>query len=267
VGLLTAQFLEFDDKASVLVFDTEQSKFHAQKAIKRIHRLLEWEETKNNKRLRVFRLRELTTDQRLEFVKSAIEYYRPDLVFLDGVRDTIHDFNSIAESSEVINLLMKLSSETNSHICCILHENKSDNNLRGHAGTELQNKSETVISVDRTDDFTSEVTPKFCRNIAFEKFYFKISENGLPEYCEPEVKPKNTDKLKMIFEDILPKDITYNYAELRSKVMEKCDIKERSAEYKIKQALEQSIITKNSAGLYYSTDLNNVNATENELPF
>mgnify|MGYP007001916110 CR=1 FL=1 len=37
------------------------------------------------------------------------------------------------------------------HIFTVLHENKIDNNVRGHIGTELQNKSETVISVRKQE--------------------------------------------------------------------------------------------------------------------
>lgn len=77
------------------------------------------------------------------------------MVFLDGVRDIMHNFNDIRESSTIADLLMRLSSVYSCHICCVLYENKSDANAHGHAGTELQNKSETVIYVSK-DAQTSE---------------------------------------------------------------------------------------------------------------
>jgi len=263
VCLLASQFLEYEDKEKIMIFDTEQGLFHAQKTIKRIHRLLNWEENKNNERLLAFFLRELATKERLEFVKKAIENFKPDLVFIDGVRDLMNDFNSIAESSDIVNLLMKLSSENNNHICVILHENKGDNNLRGHAGTEIQNKSESVISVEK-DGEVSVVTPKFCRNIEFDKFHFKVNENGLPEYCDPEIKPKNTDKLVSLFTELLPATITLSYSDLRSKIMQKLEIKERSAEYKINTAIKQKIIIKNEVGFYHTPI---VNIEDEKLPF
>jgi len=248
--LLSAQFIENEDNGKVMIFDTEQGLFHAQKAIKRIHRLLEWDENINNERLRAFFLRELTSEQRLEFVKNAIGHFKPDLVFVDGIRDLMNDFNSIAESSEIVNLLMKLSSENNNHICVILHENKGDNNLRGHAGTEIQNKSESVISVEKEGD-VSAVTPKFCRNIEFDKFHFKINENGLPEMCEPDMKPKNTDKLVSLFTELLPETCTLSYSDLRSRIMQKLDVKERNAEYKINTACKLGVLIKNEVGFYH----------------
>ena len=269
VCLLASQFLECEDKGNVMIFDTEQGLFHAQKAIKRIHRQLEWEENTNNKRLRAFFLRELTTEKRLEFVRNAIGHYKPDLVFIDGVRDLMNDFNSISESSDIVNLLMNLSSENNNHICVVLHENKVDNNLRGHAGTEIQNKSETVISVE-TDGDISEVTPKYCRNIDFDKFHFKINDDGLPEMCEPEIKPKNRDKLVSLFTELLPAAVTLSYSDLRDRVMNASGKSKQTAERYIKEVVETGVIVKNSVGLYYSS-LNNINVNnienDNHLSF
>ncbi len=43
------------------------------------------------------------------------------LVIIDGIRDLMYDINSPSESSELINLLMKWSSEYNLHIHTVLH--------------------------------------------------------------------------------------------------------------------------------------------------
>ena len=268
ICLLSGQFLESTDNLKVVIFDTEQAIFHVQKATKRIHRLLDWEDNRNDDRLRVFSLRELDTEKRREFVKSAIEHFRPDMAFVDGARDLLHDFNNISESTEIVNLLMNLSSVYNCHICCVLHENKADNNVRGHAGTELQNKAESVISVE-ADGEVSAVSPKYCRNIPFEKFYCRIDENGLPGYCDPEMKPKNNDKLKSLFEELLPGFYSLAFADLRTKVMDKTGVAIRTAERRIKDAIDADIIVKNAVGLYYSSFNNSdLNTVENEtFPF
>ncbi len=46
------------------------------------------------------------------------------LVIIDGIRDLMYDINSPSESSELINLLMRWSSEYNLHIHTVLHLNK-----------------------------------------------------------------------------------------------------------------------------------------------
>ena len=250
-ALLTAQIIENENSNfKVIIFDTEQSQYHAQKTPKRIHSLLEWNENLNNEQLMVFRLRELNVEERKKIVEDVINHYKPDLVFIDGIRDLVYDFNSPTESSNIVNLLMKLSSQHNCHICSVLHLNKGNSNtLRGHLGTEMENKSETVIVVDKKGE-KSLVIPKDCRNIDFDEFYFKVNEKGLPELCNPELMPKSSNKLKSMFDDIFSTVATIRYSELRSKIMEKCRINDKSAEKKIKEATEQSIIIKND-GYYF----------------
>ena len=249
IGLFSSQFLERTQKETIIIFDTEQAQFHVQKSTKRIHQLLRWRTDSNNKRLRVFTLRTKNNKERKEFIEQKILHYCPDLVFIDGVRDLVDDFNSPTESSTIVNFLMKMSSETNCHICSVLHQNKADNNLRGHAGTELANKSETVISVEKIDEFVSAVIPVYCRNTPFDKFYFRINEEVLPELCQPQLKHKNTDSVTMLFKEILHESL--KYADLVNKIMEKKGIKKRAAERNITSAIEQSIIFKDSADFYY----------------
>lgn len=60
------------------------------------------------------------------------------------------DINSTGESVEVINKMMEWSSKYDLHIHCVLHLNKGDNNVRGHIGTEMSNKAETVLVISKT---------------------------------------------------------------------------------------------------------------------
>ena len=266
-ALFASQFLESDNAGSVVIFDTEQNLYYVHKTARRIHQLMKWDEHQNHDDLRVFFLREATTEMRLEIFKQVIERYRPALIFLDGVRDILKSINNEEECSAIINILLNLSSATDCHICAILHENPSSDKERGWIGTEIVNKSETVVSVAPDGDYTSVVSPKFCKGKPFEKFYIRTDANGMPEYCDPEVQPKNTEKLNSLFSEVLPYGITLSFAELRSKVMEKCNVKERSAEYKITAATKQAVIVKNNAGLYYCVNTNNEIVTQNELPF
>jgi hypothetical protein len=80
-----------------------------------------------------------------------------------------------------------------------LHQNKSDNNARGHIGTELINKAETVLSVSKSeqDKDISIVEAQQCRNIEPVPFAFEIVD-GLPQLVEnfairTETKKNQTD--------------------------------------------------------------------------
>ena len=78
---------------------------------------------------------------------------------------------------------MRWTNMYNIHIHTVLHLNKSDDNTRGHIGTELNNKAETVMKVVKSEinPEVSEVRPMITREKEFSNFAFRISEDGLPE--------------------------------------------------------------------------------------
>jgi hypothetical protein len=78
--------------------------------------------------------------------------------------------------------LLSWTSRRKCHIVCVLHENKNSETARGHIGTELVNKAETVISIRKSDDnsMSSEIVPTFTRGKEFQNFAFTISESGIP---------------------------------------------------------------------------------------
>jgi hypothetical protein len=75
----------------------------------------------------------------------------------------------------------------------VLHQNKGDTNARGHVGTELINKSETVVSIKKDDIIDPEISIAECeysRNPPFEKMAFYVNQDGLPERADvPESEP------------------------------------------------------------------------------
>ena len=72
------------------------------------------------------------------------------------------------------------------HIHTILHQNKGDENASGHIGTELNNKAETVLLVekDKSNGDISNVSAMHIRAMDFEPFAFRINNNALPELIE-----------------------------------------------------------------------------------
>ena len=255
ITLLISDILKNDNNATILVCDTEQAKSHVIKAAKRVTQLLECEPNEIKDKLKVFTFRELSYTERIEAIETAIKKFNPILCIIDGVRDLVGDFNSPKESSELVSKLMKLSSECNNHICTIIHMNKSDSNARGHLGTELMNKSESVISIAKNNKIMK-VSPGVCRNIDFPEFCIKINDAGLPEHCDPPIKSKKSEDLESLFNDILSEDTALNYTDLHTKIMEKCKIKKTAAENKIKNAIEQGIIIKDekTKKYYISTE-------------
>lgn len=173
-----------ENKRKILYIDTEQSKYHCHKVMERICRLADIPTDKDDKDFIFIVLREYTPTMR----KLIIDYMLKNmggigLVIIDGIRDLMYDINSPSESSELINLFMKWSSEYNLHIHTVLHLNKGDDNTRGHIGTELNNKAETVLQITKSiqDVDISEVKAMHIRDKDFEPFAFRINDDALPE--------------------------------------------------------------------------------------
>ena len=105
------------------------------------------------------------------------------MVIIDGIRDLVFDINSPNESTEIISKLMIWTEVYQLHIHTVLHVNKTDDNARGHLGTELLNKAETILQVvrDEKDPNISIVKPMSIRDVEFEPFAFRIDDDGLPE--------------------------------------------------------------------------------------
>lgn len=244
------------ESCKVLLIDTEQGTYHITKSAQRILQLADISLFEKSNNLIVLTLREKDTNARRELTEQAIKYYTPDIVFIDGIRDLIYSINDEHEATEIINLLMRLSSEQNIHICSVLHENKGDNNTRGHIGTELMNKSETIISVTKDGDL-SKVEPKYCRNIDFETFYFRINENSLPEKATPEAMPTEKEKKIKLYQNAFADKKQLSFNELVKYVMNNCFnnkgqcIKENTAKQRVKRAVnDDKIIFKNGSNLY-----------------
>ena len=183
-----------DNFNKVLYFDTEQSKYHVQKAVKRICTQIGVGIPSN---LNTYGLRKSSPSERLKLIEYAIEN-TPSLGFvvIDGIRDLITSINDEAEASNIASKLLKWTEEYNIHIVVVLHENPGSDKARGHIGTELMNKAETVIAlqVDKYDESVSSVSAGFCRNKAFKPFAFTITDEGLTKIIEDYVIPSNSKK-------------------------------------------------------------------------
>ena len=167
----------------VLWVDTEQSASHVQRVVKRIYNLAGWNEEVSYENLRTLTLREIEPKERAEKMVDAIKLFKPKLVVIDGISDLMYNSNCIEESDAIVGQLMALSTDYNCHIMCVLHTNPNSDKARGHIGSTLQRKAETMIYVHKVGD-SSVVEPQFCRNEEFAPFAFHITEEGLPEECE-----------------------------------------------------------------------------------
>lgn len=176
-----------EGKRRILYVDTEQSRYHCHNVLERILKLAGLPTGIDNENLDFICLREYTPSVRIEVIDYALAQDTGyGLVIIDGIRDLLLDINNAGESVEVINKMMEWSSKYDLHIHCVLHQNKGDNNVRGHIGTELNNKAETVLVITKNtaNPDISEVKAMHIREKEFKPFAFTVNENGLPEVVE-----------------------------------------------------------------------------------
>lgn len=172
-----------EGKRKILYFDTEQSKYHCHNVLERIYKLSGLPFTKDDPRILFWGLREYTPKLRIALIDYALRKYQGvGLVIIDGLRDLMYDINNGKEATDIMTVLMAWTSVYDLHIHTVLHVNKNDNNPRGHIGTELENKAETVLIISKNlqNNSISEVKPMHMRDKEFSTFAFHIDDNKLP---------------------------------------------------------------------------------------
>lgn len=192
-------------KNRILYIDTEQSKCHCHKVLHRILKLAGMPTDQENDSIQFLVLREYTPDQRRDIIRWALhEEQNIGLVIIDGIRDLIHDINSPSESLDIINELMRWSSYYELHIHTVLHLNKGDDNTRGHIGTELNNKAETILQVSKNNENgkISEVRAMHIRDREFTPFAFEIGDDSLPHLVKEHQFKKNKMEKQISYTDL-----------------------------------------------------------------
>ena len=185
------------DRKIVLWFDTEQGKPEAVSIIRTISKLVNGKAELHPENLIYIPLRSYNKDERLQIIEFALEYYS-DVFFvvIDGIRDLVSAINNEDEANLIVGKLMKWTEVKNIHILTVLHQNKGDSNARGHLGSELVNKSEIVVSLEKDIENGTRKTIVKCedsRHKEFENFAYSLNEDGTPYKKEIKVgyQPEN----------------------------------------------------------------------------
>lgn len=145
----------------VLYCDTEMEELNSAKVLRRVHWLCDWNMRENHERFNVLWLKNMPNDdvekahiKRFHIIKDAIDIFKPDIVFVDGLRDLLSSINDEETAVEILGEMGALCEER--HICIwnALHQNPKaksdgeDSKMRGWVGTELGNKaSDTLASI------------------------------------------------------------------------------------------------------------------------
>lgn len=202
----------------VLYVDTEMEKLNSARVLRRVHWLCDWDLKTPQERFSVLWLKNMPRDgqeeahvRRYRLILAAIDSVKPDIVFIDGIRDLL---SSINDEQTAVKILSELSSLAEDRHMCIwnaLHQNPrmnsdgEDSKMRGWTGTELGNKvSDTLISIKTktANGVTFTVKQQDARGKDIDDWKFEVTDDagnlGVPKIISNpgdsrRVKPEHDD--------------------------------------------------------------------------
>lgn len=171
----------------IIDLDTEQGKYYAQNTFKRVERLV-GNRYGNYKPLET---RSKSIKERLDLIEWIVNESefsgKIDMILVDGVADLVYNTNDIEEGAKLAESMLKWTSK-GIHMCLIIHKAGNNDKARGHLGTAITIKAESIIFMDRILDDngnllernTVKVRCGYVRGLDFEDFYLTVNDDGLP---------------------------------------------------------------------------------------
>ena len=94
--------------------------------------------------------------------------------------------NAITKANASVDHLHQLNEYQINAVADMIAKQVEEDNTRGHIGTELNNKAETVLQITKSqqDGNISEVKAMHIRDREFDPFAFRINDNALPEIVD-----------------------------------------------------------------------------------
>lgn len=176
---------------------------------------------------------------------------------IDGIADLIEDVNDPEQSNAIIGELHALACETFSHIVVVIHQNPNSEKMRGHLGSGIERKAESVLRLSKTDevitliaDPTRKASITGDRAPRFEWSY----EHGMHMSCAPKESPrtaKKRDEFVDLAREVMSPNVPVSWAELQTRLMKARDLSsKKDAENRITAMKRTGVIKIHSPGLY-----------------
>ena len=166
----------------LLFIDTEQHQRNTQLVYRRICRIAGIDGHEQHPNIEVLHMRGAQVAEIRHALLQEVVFFKPSVVFLDGLVDCVTDPNDQAESKAYVTELSALAMAHNCSIWTVLHVNPGTDKMRGHLGTIMGQKVSDVLQClkERQPDgsviFTVEHTDT--RNKDINKFSFCIEDRG-----------------------------------------------------------------------------------------
>lgn len=153
------------NRKAVIHFDTEQARHKHQSNLIAILNRAGMDECPDY--YRSYNIRQLDLNKYQEITNGICDaaseaFGGIHLIAIDGIADYIKDVNDGEQSNAIIKFFEDLAIRHNAPLIGIVHTNPGSDKERGHLGSQLQRKSESVLSVKQDGDM-SYIEPKLLR--------------------------------------------------------------------------------------------------------
>lgn len=178
------------------------------------------------------------------------------LLLIDGYADLVNSPNDENECFHRVRLLMELAEKIQAPIIGVLHHNPGNElKMRGHLGSQIERKSQTVITFKKSKEIITAYTTQ-SRGVPIPEnlgsnFAWNI-DAGMFLSVKNNTEVKKTDKEKESRElaiDAMQSDTEISYTELLERLMELTGNKKSSAQKKV-AALRKEGFLKQDSGMW-----------------
>lgn len=165
----------------ILFIDTEMKMADTQLINRKAMRMAGLPESADLPQVTFYNLRSYTAPECRQALDDLLGLVAPDIVFIDGIVDMLHNFNDLEESQTLVRELLSLAEAHNCCIVSVLHTNKAieDQNMRGHLGSFLVQKASLVFHC-RKEDNIIHVSCSESRHAPIPDFTFTFDSEGNP---------------------------------------------------------------------------------------
>lgn len=253
---------------AVLHFDTEQAKHQHYKSLK--YGILKRANLeKEPDYFQSYNLRELDIkNYHVVFSKllsaCSQKFGGIHCVIVDGGADFIKSVNDEHESNAIVHFFEQAAVKYKTPIIIIIHLNPNSEKQRGHLGSQLQRKAESVLAIKKNGS-VSYIEPQYLRGAGINdipQIQFEFNkEKGYHTSCGVfEKVDKAALSIKQLSElaSKIFNDSPIIHSDAVNKIMTETDLSERTVKTRIKQMLDLAMVSKNSDGKYFikSPELN-----------
>lgn len=247
---------DYTENLSVVYFDTERNLTEQfPRAIQKIQIMAGYNKTDNPENFKYFSLLPIERKYRFETLKNILQHLRDKdnnkmIVILDVSTDCIDDFNRTDSSMNLIDLMNTTINDQNVVFICLIHENPGSEKARGHFGTEIMNKSSTVMQISFEKDSnrndtelikikylkcrtTKKPDPLYIKYCSIENTLIRASELEVNEYMSDRKKKANVSEIIPFIEITLGESKGIPKSELIKILMDEFNIGERTIEQRL----------------------------------